>query len=517
MEPSNTKLNRRKFLSSTSCFAAALTLPFLSTRTVLSQTLPADITSLAASRLSAAIRSRQVSCLEVMQAYLERVHRYNPVYNAVVSMVNDDELFGQAEHADRALDNDEYWGWMHGIPHAVKDLADAEGLESSRGSRIFAGTIASEDSLHVARIRAQGAIFIGKTNTPEFGLGSQSYNDVHGTTKNAYDPDLTAGGSSGGAASGLATHMLPIADGSDMMGSLRNPAGFNNVIGFRPSKGRVPSVPSNDLFYNRLPTSGPMGRNVEDTIRLLGTMAGYDSRAPLSLRDEIPSYDEFRRTDLTGFHIGWMGDYDGYLATEPGLLDLCERSLENISAQGAIVENCMPAYDMARLWETWLTLRHWAQAARRDLYDNPETRRLLKPEIIWEIEGSFDMPASRIAEAAVARTDWYKALHALFERFDILALPTAQVFPFSADVHWPKSIDDQAMDTYHRWMEVVIGGTLAGVPVVNLPAGFDEQGRPMGLQFIGPMGHDREVLEFAMAYEAHTDYLDQRPTLQESI
>jgi len=479
--------------------------------------MPTKITGMNASQLSVAIRERQVSCVEVMQAYLERIHRYNPIYNAIVSIVDDDELIKQAELADLALAKEEYWGWMHGMPHAVKDLSNAAGLETSRGSRIFAGTIADEDDLHIARIRAQGAIFIGKTNTPEFGLGSQSYNDVHGTTKNAYDPQLTAGGSSGGAATSLAMYMLPTADGSDMMGSIRNPSAFNNVIGFRPSQGRVPRVPSNDLYYDQLSTNGPLGRNVEDTIRLLGTMSGYDARAPLSLRDEIPQYEAFRKVDFAGFRIGWMGDYEGYLATELGLLDLCERSLEGISSHAAIVENCMPTYDMERLWQTWLTFRHWSLGSEKELYDNLETRKLLKPEIIWEIEGSFDQAASQITEAGIARADWYKALYMLFEHYDILALPTAQVFPFSAEVHWPKSINGQAMDTYHRWMEVVIGATLAGLPVVNLPVGFDSRGRPMGMQFIGQMGHDREVLEFAMAYEATTNHLDQRPTLKESI
>jgi amidase len=511
----NSRLNRRRFLQSTATVSAA-TLPFFRTGASSAQEVSAEITSMNASQLSVAIQARRVSCAEVMQAYLERIHRYNPVYNAIVSMVDDDELIRQAELADSALARDDYWGWMHGMPHAVKDLSNVEGLETSYGSPIFAGTIANEDSPHVARIRAQGAIFIGKTNTPEFGWGSQTYNSVHGTTKNAYDPDLTAGGSSGGAASGMATHMLPIADGSDMMGSLRNPAAFNNVIGFRPSQGRVARVPS-DLYYNQLPTAGPMGRNVEDTIRFLGTMAGYDSRAPLSLRDEIPPYEAFRAADLGGFRVGWMGDYAGYLATEPGLLDLCERSLDNLRVHGVIVEDCKPEYDMARLWETWLTLRHWDASSDKPLYDDPETKRLLKPEAIWEIEGSFDMSASRLAEAAVARSEWYNALRALFERYDLLALPTAQVFPFSADVHWPKSINGRAMDTYHRWMEVVIGGTLAGVPVVNLPAGFGDQGRPMGIQFLGPMGHDREVLEFAMSYEAVSDHLDQRPTLTDRI
>ncbi|MBT73523.1 MAG: amidase, partial [Gammaproteobacteria bacterium] len=439
-------------------------------------------------------------------------------YNAIISMVDDAELMHQAEQADRALDQGEYWGWMHGMPHAVKDLADARGLESSYGSRIFAGTIASEDNLPTARIRAQGAIFIGKTNVPEFGLGSQTYNEVHGTTRNAYDPNLIAGGSSGGAASGLAVQLLPTADGSDMMGSLRNPAAFNNVIGFRPSQGRVPSSsPQENLYYDQLATDGPMGRTVEDTIRLLKTMAGHDSRAPLSLRDTIPLYNEFRQSDLADLRIGWMGDYHGYLAMEPGVLKLCEAALEQLSEHGAGVETCMPRYDMARLWETWLSLRHWAMSGFNPLYDDPQMRKLLKPELVWEIEGSLNMPAARIAEAGINRSDWYRALHELFEHYDVLVLPSAQVFPFSADVHWPKSINGKTMDTYHRWMEVVIGGTLAGLPVISMPVGFDQHGRPMGIQFMGPMGCDRKVLEFAMAYESVTHYLNKRPMLREQL
>ena len=505
-------MDRRQFLGATSAIGASMTLP----ASIAEADMPSDVTELSASNLSAAIRGQLVSCREVMQAYVDRIHRYNPVYNAIVSMLDDDELLRQAALADEALARDEYWGWMHGIPHAVKDLADAAGLETSSGSTIYAGTVAEEDHLQIARIRAQGAIFIGKTNVPEFGLGSQSYNPVHGTTKCAYDPALTSGGSSGGAACGMATHMLPIADGSDMMGSLRNPGAFNNVIGFRPSQGRVPSVPSDDLFYDQLSTSGPMGRNVEDTIRLLQTMSGYHSSAPMSLRDKVPDYDHFRPAELTGFRIAWLGDYDGYLATEPGVIDTCRSALSGIASQGAVVEERQPDYDMARLWETWLTFRHWSMASAKPLYDDPALRRQLKPEVVWEIEGSFDMPASRLSAAALARSDWYRALLALFTEFDVLALPTAQVFPFDADVHWPKSINGRAMDTYHRWMEVVIGGTLSGLPVVNVPAGFDERGRPMGMQIIGRMGQDKEVLEFALAYEQATDYLDRRPALVEA-
>jgi amidase len=506
-------MDRREFLGGAAVAGLGISLP----ADILASDLPADITELNASALSSAIRQRHISCREVMQAYLERIHRYNPVYTAIVSMLDDDQLLEQAVLADQALDNDEYWGWLHGMPHAIKDLSNAKGLETSEGSPIHAGEIADADDLHVARIRQEGAIFIGKTNTPEFGLGSQSYNPVHGTTGSAYDPALTAGGSSGGAASGMATHLLPIADGSDMMGSLRNPGAFNNVIGFRPSQGRVPRVPKADPFYNQLSTAGPMGRDVEDTIRLLLTMSGYDSRAPMSRKDALPAFDRFQAVDLTGYRIGWMGDYEGYLPTEPGVIDLCVTALSGLEPHGAVVEDCQPEYDMARLWQTWLTFRHWSiSTMKADYYDVPARKALLRPEVIWEVEGSFGMTARQLTEAARARADWYQALHALFERYDILALPSAQVFPFDKSVHWPKAVDGRQMDTYHRWMEVVIGGTLAGNPVANVPVGFDERGRPMGIQLIGRMGQDKEVLEFAMAYESVTGYLDIRPTMVEA-
>ena len=479
--------------------------------------LPADIVDFSASQLSASIQQRQVSCVEVMQAYLQHIHRYNPVYNAIVSMADDDLLISQAELADQALARSEYWGWMHGMPHAVKDLSNAEGFPTSMGSPIYAGIVAEQDSFMIGRIRNQGAIFIGKTNVPEFGMGSQSYNPVFGATGSACDPALTAGGSSGGAACGLGTHMLPVADGSDLMGSLRNPGAFNNVIGFRPSQGRVPGGGGGDLFYQQMSTGGPMGRNSEDTIRLLHSIAGYDSGQPLNLRDEIPPFGEVRARDLQGLKIGWMGNYEGSLNTEPGVLELCEASLGGLTREGAIVESCRPQYDMDRLWRTWLTLRHWTRHGRRALYDDPDTRKLLGPETIWEIEGSFGASGADIYEAGIARADWFRALGSLFDEYDFLVLPTAQVFPFSKEIHWPESINGVEMDTYHRWMEVVIGGTLAGLPVVNVPVGFDQRGRPMGMQVMGRFGEDQRVLEFAMAYERVTDHLDRRPELVDEI
>lgn len=506
-------MNRRDFLGCASVAVASL--PMMSPRSILASELSTDITELSASLLSAAIRERHVSCEEVMRSYLERIHRYNPVYNAIVSMRDDEDLIAEAVAADKALEQGEYRGWMHGMPHAVKDLSSANGLPTSMGSPIFAGQIAETDDFAIGRIRQQGAIFIGKTNTPEFGMGSQSYNPVFGVTGSAYDPALTAGGSSGGAACGLGTHMLPVADGGDMMGSLRNPGAYNNVVGFRPSYGRVPEGGTGDLFYLQLAVGGPMGRNSEDTARLLCTMAGDNAAEPLALRDDLPAPEQFAATNLKGLRIGWMADYDGYLELEPGIIELCEKSLTTLAEQGAIVEPCQPDYDMNRLWETWLTLRHWRRHTMLPLYHDPATRAQMKPEAVWEIEGSFNTSSTQIFDAGIARSDWFRSLRDLFDRYDVLVLPTAQVFPFSKETHWPTKINDREMDTYHRWMEVVIGASLAGLPTANVPAGFDARGRPMGMQIMGPFGEDKRVLEFSMAYEAVTEHLEVRPKMVE--
>ena len=471
-----------------------------------------DITSFSATQLSSAIKQKEVSCVEVMQAYLDRINKYNLVYNAIVYLQDSDDLLAQAARADAVLAEGEYWGWMHGFPHAVKDLSNVRGIVTSSGSPIFKNNVARQDDVFVDRIRQQGAIFIGKTNVPEFGLGSQSYNTVHGVTRNAYNPKLCAGGSSGGASVGMATGMLPIADGSDMMGSLRNPAGYNNVIGFRPSQGRVPHA-GGDLFFQQMGYEGPMGRNVEDTHRLLLTMAGFDSRMPISLPDQLdPS--PLSPTPLDKVTVGWMGDYMGYLPMEKGVLELCENSLNSLAEHGLIIGEAIPEFAMDRLWQTWLTLRHWTIAGlAKPLYDKSEWRALLKPEAVWEIEGGLEQTGIDISTASVARSEWYLALHKLFEQYDFLILPSAQVFPFAAETHWPKEVNGKTMDSYHRWMEVTISGTLSGCPVVNVPVGFDATGRPMGMQIIGPMGSDLKVLEFAAAYEAHTDFLSQQAIL----
>ena len=488
-------MQRRKLLT------GGLTLPFLLSSQAILATgrLPQNIVAMSALELSAAIRHRQVSCVEVMRAYLAQIAKLNPTYNALVSLAQEQTLFDQAAQKDQDLGAGRYQGWMHGLPIAVKDLANAKGFVTSMGSPIFADSVANEDSVHVARMKQAGAIVIGKTNVPEFGLGSQSYNTVFGVTRNAYNPDLTAGGSSGGAAAGLALQMLPVADGSDFMGSLRNPAGFNNVIGFRPTPG---VVPIGDSFVEALPCNGPMGRNVSDTAALLATIAGYHPGSPGSLPGDPQRFRQSLQPDLRGCKIGWLGNFDGYLPMQDGVLQLCEKALGSFAELGCEVASVQFEYPMEKLWQTWLTYRHWMSRGRgMALYANPDTKRLLKPEFIWEVEGGLGLTADDINRAGRARADFYRVILDLFDEYDFLLLPSAQVFPFAASTHWPKQIAGQSMDTYHRWMEVVIPGTLSGCPVINVPAGFSPVGLPMGLQLMGPRYQDFKTLQMAFAYE----------------
>ncbi|NWB12351.1 amidase [Pseudomonas sp. G5001] len=471
-----------------------------------------SIVELDAIELSRAIHARQVSCHEVMQAYLAQVERFNPTVNALVSLRSHEDVLAEAAQRDRELDQGQSRGWMHGMPQAIKDLAATQGLRTTLGSPLFAEHVPQEDAISVARVRASGAIIIGKTNVPEFGLGSQTYNSVFGTTGNAYDPRLVAGGSSGGAAVALALRMLPVADGSDMMGSLRNPAAFNNVFGLRPSQGRVPHGPAPELFVQQLATEGPMGRSVADVARLLSVQAGYDPRVPLSLKEDPAMFGEPLQRDFKGARLGWLGDYNGYLPMEDGVMSLCESALKDFAALGCEVEHCQPEFSLERLWQTWLVHRHWLiQGSLGAAYADPQKRALLKPEAQWEVQGGLQLSAADVYQASINRSDWYRALGKLFERYDFLLLPTAQVFPFDAQQAWPRLVAGREMDTYHRWMEVVIGPTLAGLSSMNVPVGFNPRGLPMGLQIIGPAQADRAVLQLAYAHEQLTRWVQRRP------
>lgn len=467
------------------------------------------ITSLSATALSTTIHARRVSCVSVMQAFLDRIGKVNPAINAIISLRDAEGLMTEAAAADRELDEGMSRGFLHGMPFAIKELSEARGIRCTYGSPTYRSFVPDFDDIHVERIRAAGAIIIGKTNVPERGLGSHSYNPIFGVTRNPYDRSKSAGGSSGGAAAGLAARILPLADGSDMMGSLRNPAAFNNVIGFRPSFGRVPAL-DNELYLGQLSVTGPMGRSVADVAALLDIQSGYDPRDPMSLPKE--SFSSIQPADARGLKVGWLGDFGGYLALEPDVLGLCEAALEPFRSMGATLEKVDPAFDMARLWLGWTTLRHFLVANGNAAdHADPAKRALMKPELLWEIENGRDLTAKDVHAASMIRSDWHRHMLSLFARYDFLILPSAQVFPFAADLHWPAEIAGRRMDTYHRWMEVVIGPSMAGLPVAAMPAGFGPQGLPTGIQIIGRPRADRAVLELAMSYEQATDWLARTP------
>ena len=476
-----------------------------------------DIMDLPAHEISAAIRSRRVSCREVMQATLLRIEAFNPVHNAIVSLRDAGTLLREADERDAQLTCAATpvgpIGWMHGLPQAIKDMAETAGIRTTLGSPVLREFVPTQDDLMVQRMKAAGCIVVGKTNTPEFGLGSHTFNEVFGMTRNAYDPSRSAGGSSGGAAVALATRMLAVADGSDFMGSLRNPAAWNNVFGFRPSQGRVPKWPAQDVWVAQLGTEGPMGRTVLDVALLLEVQAGYDARAPLSLSESRPFAHSLREFDCRNLRIGWLGDLSGHLSMEPGILESCEQGLRRLEQCGCAVEPVRPGFAPEEVWQVWLTWRRWLVAARiAPLLAQPDNRALIKPEALWEYDQAANLTGAEVYRASVQRSAFYQQMLPLFERCDFLALPSAQVWPFDATQRWPTHIAGREMDTYHRWMEVTIYATLAGLPCISVPVGFNLARLPMGMQLMGPPRADAAVLGLAHAYEqAAQDVLQVKP------
>ncbi|MDR5816529.1 amidase [Caballeronia sp. LZ033] len=478
-----------------------------------------DIVSLGAVALSRAIHSRAVSCVEVMQAHLAQIDRFNPVVNAIVALQDRDALLRQAGERDTQLAVGNSLGPLHGFPQAPKDILPVAGMVTSKGSPIYAGEVSQTDAVIFERMREGGALFVGRTNSPEFGLGGHTYNPVYGTTRNAFDPTRSAGGSSGGAAVAVALRMLPCADGSDMMGSLRTPAAFNNVFGFRTTPGCVPYAPSDDVFFQQFSVAGPMARSIPDLGLLLSVQAGFDARAPLSRRSEQPAdFAHALECDMRGKRIGWLGDLNGHLPTEPGLMATCEAALRHFDTIGCVVEAARVEFDPERLWRAWIDLRSLTfSGTNGPLWRDTAKRALLKPEAVWEIERGLKLTSEDISRAVRERSAWYQAINTLFERFDFLVMPSAQVFPFDASLDWPHAIAGRNMDSYHRWMETVVPATMASLPALSAPAGFNADGLPAGLQIMGPVQQDLDVLRLGLAYERASNYATQRSPLLDQL
>jgi ureidomalonase len=447
---------------------------------------------LSAGELVALVARGEASCVEVVRGHLDRIDALNPQLNAIVGLRDRADVLAEAAARDQAAER----GPLHGLPIAVKDLSEVAGLPWTLGSPIFRDQVGAVDEPFVARLRAAGAVVVGKTNTPELGFGSQTYNAVHGVTRNPYDLSRTIGGSSGGAAAALAARMLPIADGSDYMGSLRNPAAFGNVLGFRPTAGTV--LPPGPVA--QLGELGPMGRTVADVARLLGVMAD-SARRPCGPLDG----------DVRGTRIAWVGDLGGRLAMESGVLELGRRAAAVLAGLGCAVEEHVPPFDLDELWDAFLVWRGLHALELAPLHADPALRAQLKPEIVWEVERGLAFTALDVSRAAAVRQRWIEAVGALFERFDAVLAPTTQVFPFDVTTPWPEVVDGRRMDTYHRWMETVVPWSMAGTPVLGMPAGFDLRGLPSGVQLVGPAGADHAVLRLGRAYEEATQWVAHHP------
>ncbi|THD71505.1 amidase [Phenylobacterium sp.] len=463
---------------------------------------PSEVVMWDAAELARVIQARQVSCTEVMRAYLDHIDAINPRVNAIVALQDRDGLLHQAQAHDDQLTRREATGPLHGFPLAVKDLQPVKGIRYTQGSPIFRDFVATSDSIVVERMRKAGVIYVGKTNTPEFGLGSHTFNPVYGVTRNAWDQTRSAGGSSGGAAVALALHMLPVADGSDYGGSLRNPAGWNNVVGFRTSAGRVP-VQARDDWLPSMGVTGPMARTVADVALLLSVQAGYDPRAPLSMETGGAQFRGPLEADMKGKRIAWAGDFGGFAPTEPAVLDTCRAALKTFETMGCVVEPAFPAYPLEKLWRSFIRLRGWQQGgALLPYYKDPATRPMLKPEAVYEVETGLKLSAVDVAADSAVRTEWSQAVRRFFERYDYLVAPTAQLFPFKAEEAWPREIAGHQMQTYHEWMKAVCLVTMSGCPSLAVPAGFGPEGLPIGVQIVAPWHQELACLKLGAAYEA---------------
>jgi amidase len=449
-----------------------------------------------AREMVAAVRGRQISARELLELHLARIAERNPQLNAIVSL-DEERARAGADAADAATARGDDLGPLHGLPFAFKDTHDVAGWRTTYGSPLFADHVPDTDELIVERIRAAGAVTIGKTNVPEFAAGSHTFNTVFGTTLNPVDPTRSAGGSSGGAACALRTGMVPLADGSDMGGSLRNPASFCGVVGLRPSLGRVPSWPTDNL-WETTSTSGPLARNVDDLALLLSVIAGPDARVPTALADPGASFAAPDDVALRGLRVALSPDLGGLIEVDTEVRRVVEASGASLAAAGAVVEYAQP--DLAEADDTFRTLRAWLfQAGLGELLAaHPDS---FKTSLADNIRAGASLSGADIARGYTQRTALAERMRLFFGSYDVLLLPTSQVPPFPADQEFPHDINGRPMTTYLDWMRSAYVITVTGCPAISVPAGETAGGLPVGVQLVVPFGYDARLLGIARAFE----------------
>lgn len=468
---------------------------------------------LPATTLAQMLRDGQLSSREVTRAHLDRIERVNPVVNAVVTVVADQAL-AAAEAADRRRAAGDSLPVLHGVPILHKDTHATAGIRTTMGSPILADNVPTADDLVIARLRAAGTITLGKTNVPEFAAGSHTFNPLFGVTHNPYDLTRSAGGSSGGAAVALATGMCPIADGNDMGGSLRNPAAFDNVVGLRPTIGRVPTYPD-PLPWHNLSVAGPMARSVDDLALMLSVIAGPDPRVPVSLGEPGATFATVPRPDPTRLRIAVAADFGGLFPVDPEIVAAVTAAAEVYADLGATVTTALP--DLRGAEEAFHIRRAWLfDANLGPVYDRHGDR--LKDSIRWNIEqgralGTSDLArAERLLGALYERTAQFFSGYDARDGYDALLLPTTQVLPFGVEQEYPTEINGHPLTSYLQWMRSCSDITATGAPALSVPAGFSAAGLPIGLQIVGPHRGEAGLLGIARLYEQATRYAERRPS-----
>jgi amidase len=461
--------------------------------------------------LAALIRARKVSAREVMAAHLEQIDRLNPKINAIVAKLDDEKCLALADAADQRAARGEALPPLHGLPIAFKDLQPAVGFPFTSGSRIYKDTMPEQDSVLVERLRRAGVIAIGKTNVPEFGMGSHTYNEVYGTTFNPYNVTKSAGGSSGGAAAALAAGMLPIADGSDLGGSLRNPGNFNNIVGMRPTVGLVPSAP-NPFPLLGFAVNGPMGRTVADTALLLSVMAGADPRDPGCYPSDPTVFRAHLERSFRGTRVAWCPDL-GELPLDPEVRAVLDAQRGTFEALGCVVEDAHP--DLSGADSIFLTIRRFRSAA---VYGPllASYRDQMKSEAIEEVESGLALTSADVAEAMMQHSQLLDRVRLFQDKYEFILCAVNQVPPFDATLDWPKTINGVATDNYVAWMKSAYWITVTFRPAISVPAGFTSDGLPVGMQIVGRYRDDLAVLQLAHAFEQATRFGQRRPSIAAS-
>ena len=458
-----------------------------------------------ATRLARLLRERKVSATEVAKAFIAQIERVNPKVNAIVTFLPELAL-KQAKALDRRRPDPRRPLW--GLPIAYKDVVPTKGIRTTYGSPVYREHVPSEDHLVVERLAAAGVVTLGKTNTPEFAAGSQTFNAVFGPTLNPYDPSRTCGGSSGGAAVAVACGMLPFADGSDLGASLRNPGSFCNVAGFRPSAGRVPSWPAADAWQS-MTVMGSLGRTVADSALLFSAMAGPDDRDPTSIPEAGGVFRRPLSRDFRKVRVAWSRDLGG-LPVDPQVTRALEAARGALRSLGCVVEDAEP--DLSGAEEPFHVLRAVGFVQRYgELYRTQRDK--LKKDVVWNIEQGLGLDGERVARANGLRTALYHRMREFMQRYDFLCLPTSQVLPFPVGEPWPAEINGVRFDNYLDWMKSCYFITVTGHPAISVPGGFSPGGLPVGLQIVGRYRDDLGVLQLAHAFESATGHWKQRPPL----